>query len=460
MFTSRLKPPIIGYRRNGCPIYAVMGGDGRASLLEHYEAQRAAEVAKMDAILERASESGNRDLVDVEKDTLKAVKTRIAELDEQIVPLREYERDAEASRNGPAHRSTLGGGNGDTPPEQRSLGAGRGGTVSDEAILEAFPTSGHFMRDLVMSNGRITRQAGLDVDDRAVTRLKAFREGLQKRVSANQLTADTPGLLPRPLVGPVINLIDASRPFITSIGARPLTNKPGKIFDRPKITQHVTVGEQATEKTQVSTQKMVIGSLAFTKQTFAGSVDVSRQDLDWSDPEAWNILLTDLADVYATSTEDAVGDAFAAAVTATAIEVAGTAPVTAILPWLQALYSAAELGYGSGKRLPDTIWLSLNMWSKVGPIFDAVALAAGASLGQGVADFVGSMGRLPKIVVPSFPTNTMVTGPKAHYEFYEERIGVLSAVEPGILGVEVAYGGYIAHGILNADSFRKIVDAA
>jgi hypothetical protein len=39
-------------------------------------------------------------------------------------------------------------------------------------------------------------------------------------------------------------------------------------------------------------------------------------------------------------------------------------------------------------------------------------------------------------------------GPSDLYEVYEENIGLLSVIEPSILGVQVAYGGYLAFGSL------------
>ena len=59
-------------------------------------------------------------------------------------------------------------------------------------------------------------------------------------------------------------------------------------------------------------------------------------------------------------------------------------------------------------------------------------------------------------MVPTFPDGTCIVGASAMAEFYEERIGLLSAVEPSILGVEVAYGGYTAFGFLEPDGFTKL----
>ena len=49
-------------------------------------------------------------------------------------------------------------------------------------------------------------------------------------------------------------------------------------------------------------------------------------------------------------------------------------------------------------------------------------------------------------MVPTFPAGTCIVGPSSLYEAYEEVIGLLSVIEPSILGVQVAYGGYVAFG--------------
>ena len=44
-------------------------------------------------------------------------------------------------------------------------------------------------------------------------------------------------------------------------------------------------------------------------------------------------------------------------------------------------------------------------------------------------------------------------------EVYEERIGLLQAVNPSILGVQIAYGGYIAYNTLKPTAFCKVTNA-
>src|SRR5262245_8928467 len=88
-------------------------------------------------------------------------------------------------------------------------------------------------------------QAGSGVDD-ARNRLQRWAQ--ESRAASHQLTTDNPGLIPSPILGPVVNFIDASRPVVGQLGPRQL---PGKSFTRPKITQHTAVAAQGTEKTEL-----------------------------------------------------------------------------------------------------------------------------------------------------------------------------------------------------------------
>ena len=122
----------------------------------------------------------------------------------------------------------------------------------------------------------------------------------------------------------------------------------------------MTVGQQTTganEKTQLSSQKMAITSVNFAKTTYGGAVDISRQDIDWTDPSAWDILVRDLANVYAVQTETAAAAAFKAGSTGTAVTVA----TNDLKGWSLAIYTAAMHSYQASCMMPDRIWCSLDV---------------------------------------------------------------------------------------------------
>lgn len=419
--------------------------------------ERASQVGFIDNLLSRV-EQESRDLVDAERDNLQAARQRITEIDAQREPLEQFEQLRAVSEES-TRLAYAGGARSGGEPQQRPASA--------SAPAVHYATAGEFLVDLIRARGYPGAQLEPDAAARARVEQalgRAISQTAEQRAVQNMTTADTPGILPKPIVGDVLGALDGARPFVTSIGARPLAGIPGKTFSRPYISQHTDVGVQATEKTELASRALKILSLDLAKQTFGGVVDVSRQDIDWTSPTAWDILLQDLANVYAARTDDAAASAFATAVTQTA-EVVGTPGLATITQAIYAAAAVAATGNGtmraSGLRLPNTIWASVDMWSKLGGMVAAARITSGgvAPANSAVTTFQGGdLLTVPQIIVPGFPAGTLIVGRREATEFYEERIGVLSAVEPKLLGVEVAYGGYAAFGTPDPTMFCKVVD--
>ena len=412
-------------------------------VLERLREQRAEQLASMDAVL---SQVEGRDMVDAERSLLEAARQRIAEIDAQIEPLEAFEtlRAAHVDSVGELPRP-------DSVPAQPRR--------ADMATRDfPYATPGQYLADLCRASGCLPGGQHGDPDAQAATRIA------QARAVAIQTTADTPGVLPTPVVGAVVSLIDANRPLISSLGgAKPLGSIPGSTFTRPFVSQHTTVGKQPGEKQELPSRKMTITPIPFAKETHGGTVDISRQDIDWTSPSAWDILVKDLADVYAVETEEVVATAFANSALGPPVTVADDT----LQGWVTALYVAAASAYAQAKRMPDRVWCSLDVWAQLGALVDVGRVvfptsgnsdtAAGS---QNLQNFSGDVLGLPRIVVPTFPAGTCIVGASPMYEAYEEVIGLLSVVEPSILGVQVAYGGYLAYGSLFEASFIKVTPPA
>jgi hypothetical protein len=242
----------------------------------------------IDAVVNRAAED-NRDVTETEQGQVDRDRTRLTELQTAIGHYTELENQsgkvAELRRTLPA------------PVQTRTA---KESEPEYEAARE-FPTAGDYAYT-------VHRALALK-DPEAVAKLE--------RATAHQLTSDNPGIIPRPVLGPVLNFLNATRPFINAISNRPL---PGPSFDRPTITQHVAVGKQAAEKTLTDSQKMVVGKIPVNAATYAGHLNISRQDIKWSSPAILNIVFDDFAAMYALATCDD-------AVTQFAASIAGNAPV-------------------------------------------------------------------------------------------------------------------------------------
>lgn len=422
-----------------------------ASLLEKREAQ----VAYIAQMVENV-ESQERGLVDAEIATLDSAREVIEKIDAQLKPLEEYE----AVRSAHVATSVSTGGSSERRGHQ-----GLGVTSSDRPY--EYKSRGHFVVDFLRARGQETKSAFIppDVDARqrvesALGRsITAVQGDLEAR--ASQVTGDTPGLLPEPIVGEIHNDMDANRPFVQSIGVRPLTNQPGRKFRRPVVTQHTTSGVQAAELTALPSRKFIVQDVEFEKTTHGGSLLVSRQDIDWTDPNAWNAILEDMGYEYAADTEDDAAGRFATGVTQQ-VDVAA-ADAGSVSEWIDALYSAAVMvATGNGtkrptaKRLTDRIWTSIDMWGTLGSLLSASKTILTNSGRATPKAFDGDLLEIERVMSPGLPTGTMIVGRSTLTEFYEERVGLLQSVVPTALGIEIGHGGYVAAGFLDSTGFAKI----
>lgn len=419
------------------------------------------------------TEGQQRDLSQTEQETLARQRDRITALDAQINPLEDFEQlrsagNAAASNYRPTQAGT---------PQDGSTPLG----ARTEPVAHLYRTRGHVMVDQLRALGSIRPgdrpdpeardrliSAGVMYDgmnpqdyERASAAHARSVDRYMSQERAVNITTDTPGILPTPIVGSVMSDLDASRPFISSVGAQAMDGIPGKTFSRPLVTQHTAAGKQTTEGTAtgIGSQKLLINGINFNKETWGNYLEVSRQEIDWTSPAAWNAILTDMDEIYGSTTENAVADAFAAAVVATVENADPTAGPLTLANVIKALYAAAALAYAGAGRLPDNIWMSLDMWSTIGPLIESQVSTNQQPGTSSVGSFVGDLLKLPRNVVPSFPTGTLIIGARRWTEVYEERLGLLQAVKPSTLGVEIAVGGYVAYNTLKPSAFCKVVNA-
>jgi hypothetical protein len=436
--------------------------------IERLEQERQSQLDFVEQTLAKTDEE-KRDLVDAEKRNLEAARDRVKELDEQLKPLHEFEALRNASREGAApYRPAAGA------PEAKGLGA------QTQARGHEYRSMGEFLADgwraktqddpdairRLESVGRGIENGEIAVVDRGTARSvdETFVRSLtgeQRAAAPHITTVEIPGLMPVSLIGPVVNDIDAERPFLNSIGVKDLSSIKGKTFSRPTVTTHVTVGVQSAEKAELEDGQFIVGDVDFTKATYGGWANVSRQSIDWSSPAMWDALMQDFVDVYAQQTENAAADAFVTAVQTgdvlATVAATGTNPTIAEL--VTALYGGAVQTYTGSHKLPNHVWMSLDMWSQLGITMDvASATTAGSGIGTNNVQNLqqGGVLQLPRTVVPSFPAATLIIGRKERVEAYEDRIGFLTAVQPKVLGVEIAYGGYFSSGVLSVPAFVEL----
>lgn len=203
---------------------------------------------------------------------------------------------------------------------------------------------------------------------------------------------------------------------------------------------------QSAEKTELVSRKMTIGKVPVTAKTYGGYVNVSRQDIDWTSPAIMDLVINDLASVYAQKTETALDVAIDAATTAGPSIPTGPATAagvsTAVWTAAGTVYSAMK---GAGRLI---LAVSPDMLGLVGPLFAPVnpqnAQSTGFNAGSFGTGAVGAISGITTVMSSGFDAGTMIVLSTAAVEVYEDRLGALQVVEPSVLGVQVAYAGYFA----------------
>lgn len=418
-------------------------------LISH-KAEQQSRYLQLGQDLASTAETAERSLSDAELSSLASYRSQAEQLAKEIDELRPM---LDLEQKHAETLTALGSARPGQSPEARPAGAA---TVREPS---PWRNPGEFMRDLVGSFPNALNEG--QVDQRAAQRIAADREA-----RAQVVTGDTPGLLPQNILGPVVTDVDEMRPFVSALGARPLANVTGKTFNRPLVSQHTASGEQAIEGQALSTQKLIVVGIPFTKTLVGGYVDITRQDIDWTDPAAWQALIDDMAGIYAEESEDLAAADFATKVTQTT-----AMPSNNIDGIISGLYAGAYKALTKGGtarartlRLPNVVFTSADQWQAVGSAIDkarAQVAVEVTGLGTGgVGTINGTVLDVPRIMVPGLPDGTVIIGSTRYTEFYEQRVGPIQAVTPSTFGVQVAYGGYTAYGTLDATAFCKITPFA
>lgn len=278
-------------------------------------------------------------------------------------------------------------------------------------------------------------------DREASQRLEVFF-----RAAAHQTTPDNLGVIPDPIIGNVINFIDAARPLVNFLGAQ---NMPSATWHRPLVTQGTKVrpqgdyGDAIDEKEELASQKMLITRLTANAVTYGGYVNVSRQNIDFSSPQILDIIINDLAARYAIQTEQALCAELAATTTAgVGYGVTPTAATVATAVWeaVATVYAATR---GQGRVgiavAPDRLGVFGPLFAPVNPQNAQSPGFTASTFGQGV---MGTISGVPVIMSAGLGTGEAYAFSTAAIEAFEQRVGTLQVTEPSVLGVQVAYAGY------------------
>ena len=157
---------------------------------------------------------------------------------------------------------------------------------------------------------------------------RTYRERVTlARAFVDQITPDNPGVMPPGWLTEIFGILDTGRPVINAIGTRPLP-PAGMEVDWPYYDgdMHALVGEQVTEKGDVTSVKVSFKKASVPIKTYAGGSDISWQLIRRSQPSYRDSYLRILNIAYGIVTDNVVGDALPAVVGAQSVDYDVTAP--------------------------------------------------------------------------------------------------------------------------------------
>ena len=297
---------------------------------------------------------------------------------------------------------------------------------------------------------------------------KKENQSTYEAAAGDVATTNTPGLLPVPVLGPLVQNINFVRPVVNRLGARAYPDAGAqKTFVRPTITTHTSVGAQAAEFDAVSATTMVIASNTISKTTLAGQVTLSVQDIDFTSPAAMQLILNDLMGEYMLASDNFAADGLLAAANSSGVWDGTTTDL------MKSIYDAAVDVSNGTNFFPDTIFVSPDVWGQMGQLVDgsnrpvfpyvgSAGLQGYNALGGGNATtWVGSNPLGLEIVVDSnFAAKTMViTNSQKAFEFYEAVRGLMSVEVPSTLGRTFSFYGYVSNFAAVSSMIRKITQA-
>jgi HK97 family phage prohead protease len=283
-----------------------------------------------------------------------------------------------------------------------------------------------------------------------------------KAAAPDVVTTDTPGILPEPILGPVYNNFRGLRPVVDAIGVRAMPGG-GKVFRRPAVTTHTTIGASNGENANLDQGTFVVSNNNVTKGVYGGYVRLSEEDMDWTEPEVIGLLVDDMARIYANETDNVAADALVSGATQTTTF---GSPMTDPSVWAAWMYDAASaILSGSNGNLPTHLFLSPDQWSALGKLSDTADRPLFPQVGPmnafGALQPGGTTGNafgLTVVVDRNFASGTIIIGDPSGFEIFEQQKGAIQVeAADGSLSRYIKFRGYFATLMIDAQKFRKAV---
>jgi hypothetical protein len=392
------------------------------AMLKKLQEEHRQKIAFIEGLTEQALNE-NRDLTENELELIKRGQDRIGSIKSQVDVLA---IDSELNEAAQKRLAQIGTGVNGAP-------AGPGG----KALEPAYGSPGAYLRDYLAT---LIGEGTLRVE--AEDRLRRYH-----RAASHITTGNFTGVFPDPIVGPVVDFINSSRPLVSALGVTGVPSGPS--FRRPRLNDPnigTGVSTQAAQKDELISQPFTMTSDSVDLTTLGGYVNVARQVLDWG-VASMDLVVNQLAARYSYSTERMAITEIQKSTTKETLAANADSAAT-----IEAIYNAASTVYEQTGQLPSFMAAGPKGWARLGGLTDAAGrqvfpfMAPSNAAGQQSADsFAGNPVGLRLVVTPGIVDDTFWVLNGLCLEIFEQVVGQLSVVEPSVLGIQVAYAGYVGY---------------
>jgi hypothetical protein len=259
----------------------------------------------------------------------------------------------------------------------------------------------------------------------------------------DQITTDNPGVMQPTWVSEVKGIVDLGRPFVTALGGGASAGDSGMELSWPYFDGDLTtlVGEQAVEKTEITSVKVSLKKATEPLRTFAGGSDISLQLIERSSPSYLDAYLRIMTAAYAAVTNRAaVIDAQAASTAYVVVDL-----LTASADVIAGAIFEASVKVQTATGLPaSVVACGTDVFPKVAAA--VLSLQAPRDNTAGAAANAATLRvDLAGLVVthdPFIAATTAIVTNRAAYQWHEDGPRTISAPDVAKLGRDVAVYGY------------------
>jgi len=239
------------------------------------------------------------------------------------------------------------------------------------------------------------------------------------------LSSEIPGAYPSEYMpGLLIERILKGRPMGSFYDRFTITDARPRIY--PKVTTSTTVAAQSAEGVNPAASDFGTTAVTITPLLYGGETAVSRQVLDGADPAAESMILNDLMEAYAQTSEAAVKTAVEAGSTDLSVTLTAATPHAGIVDMVIA-HQGAVFMPAQATFLPSGLYASLlKQADSAGRLLVPWAGPSNASGEQGNGGAGASVLGVPVIHSWASTTAVAVTGRRSDFAIFESSIARFS----------------------------------